>query len=91
MKYATEHALDGYRRLSFMMLDAAIVAASPSSVYRVLKGAGLIGTRHLAPSRKGTGFVQPLRPHEHRHVDVSYINICGTFYYLCAVLDGYSR
>jgi putative transposase len=35
--------------------------------------------------------VQPLRPHEHWHVDVSYINICGTFYYLCSVLDGCSR
>ena len=35
--------------------------------------------------------MQPLRPHEHWHMDVSYINICGTFYYLCAVLDGCSR
>jgi transposase InsO family protein len=35
--------------------------------------------------------MQPLRPHEHWHIDVSYINICGTFYYLCAVLDGCSR
>mgnify|MGYP001567260676 FL=1 len=33
----------------------------------------------------------PLRPHEHWHIDVSYLNISGTFYYLCAVLDGYSR
>ena len=24
-------------------------------------------------------------------IDVSYINICGTFYYLCSVLDGFSR
>jgi transposase InsO family protein len=24
-------------------------------------------------------------------VDVSYINVCGTFYYLCSLLDGYSR
>jgi transposase InsO family protein len=24
-------------------------------------------------------------------VDVSYLNICGTFYYQCRVLDGYSR
>ena len=30
-------------------------------------------------------------PHEHWHVDVSYINICGTFYYLCSALDGCSR
>jgi transposase-like protein len=34
------------------------------------------------PSLKGTGFVQPLKPHEHWHVDISYLNIRGTFYYL---------
>lgn len=43
------------------------------------------------PSKKGTGFIQPLQPHDHWHVDVSYINIRGTFYYLCALLDGNSR
>jgi putative transposase len=35
--------------------------------------------------------VQPLRPHEHGHVDISYLNIAGTFYYLCSLLDGCSR
>ena len=34
---------------------------------------------------------QPLKPHEHWHTDISYINICGTFYYLWSVLDGFSR
>jgi putative transposase len=43
------------------------------------------------PSKEGTGFVQPLGPHEHWHVDISYLNIGGTFYYLCSLLDGCSR
>jgi putative transposase len=43
------------------------------------------------PSKKGTGFVQPLDAHQHWHIDVSYLNISGTFYYLCSILDGYSR
>jgi hypothetical protein len=43
------------------------------------------------PSKKGTGFDQPIGAHAHWHVDVSYINVCGTFYYLCSVLDGFSR
>ena len=30
-------------------------------------------------------------PHEHWHVDVSYINVSGTFYYLTSMLDGCSR
>jgi transposase InsO family protein len=42
-------------------------------------------------SKKGDGFHQPLQAHEHWHIDISYINICGTFYYLCSILDGYSR
>jgi putative transposase len=89
--YHDTHSLEGYRRLTFMMLDDDIVAVSPSSVYRVLKQAGRLDRRWFPPSKKGTGFVQPLRAHEHWHVDVSYINISGTFYYLTSVLDGYSR
>jgi putative transposase len=85
------YPLEGYRRLTFMMLDADVVACSPSSVYRVLKAAGLLDRHNPKPSSKGTGFVQPLRPHEHWHVDVSYLNIAGTFYYLCSLLDGCSR
>ena len=91
IKFHYEHPLDGYRRLAFMLLDHDVVAVSPASVYRVLKSAGLIGNRKLKPSKKGTGFVQPLSAHDHWHIDVSYINIAGTFYYLCAVLDGFSR
>ena len=91
IKFHHEHPLEGYRRLAFMMIDADVVAVSPSSAYRVLRGAGLIDAHKGKPSRKGKGFEQPLRPHEHWHVDISYINVAGTFYYLCSVLDGCSR
>lgn len=91
LDFEAAHPLEGYRRLTFMMLDADVVAVSPSSVYRVLKQAGRLAGWNRRPSRKGTGFQHPLRPHEHWHVDVSYINIGGTFYYLCSLLDGYSR
>ena len=36
LDYHAGHPLEGYRRLAFMMLDANVVAVSPSSVYRVL-------------------------------------------------------
>jgi len=91
VNFHAEHPLEGYRRLTFMMLDADVVAASPTSVYRVLKAAGLLERHNVQPSKKGTGFVQPLRPHEHWHVDVAYLNIGGTFYHLCSILDGCSR
>ena len=76
--FARAHPLEGYRRLAFMMLDADAVACSPASVYRVLKNAGLLAGQSPKPTKKGTGFVQPLQPHEHRHVDVSHLNIAGT-------------
>lgn len=91
IEFHAEYPLEGYRRLTFMMLDADVVAASPASVYRVLKEADLIGRSKSKASAKGTGFHQPLKPHQHWHIDISYINVAGTFYYLCSVLDGYSR
>jgi len=91
VNYYREHPGNGYRRLAYMMLDANIVAVSPSSVYRVLKQAGELKKWAREPSKKGKGFKQPTKPHEHWHIDITYINICGTFYYLCSILDGYSR
>lgn len=91
VKFFHEYPLEGYRRLCFMMLDRDIVAVSPASVYRGLKAEGLLANRWQKPSRKGTGFVQPLLPHDHWHIDFSYVNVGGTFYYLCSSLDGCSR
>src|SRR5947207_11100772 len=91
IQFCYQYPLEGYRRLCFMMLDRDLVAVSPTSVYRVLKAEGLLGNRWQKPSRKGTGFVQPLAPHDHWHIDFSYVNVGGTFYYLCSILDGCSR
>lgn len=74
-----------------MMLDADICAVSPASTYRVLRAAGRLDRWNHKPSKKGTGFVQPEKPHQHWHIDMAYINITGTFFYLCTVLDGASR
>jgi putative transposase len=89
--FHARYPLEGYRRLTFMMLDADVVACSPASVYRVLSAAGLLERHNRKPSSKGKGFVQPLKPHEHWHVDVAYLNVAGTFYHLCSLLDGCSR
>jgi len=89
--YFTLHSREGYRRLTYMMMDEDVVACAPSTVYRVLKGADMLASRTLKPSKKGTGFVQPLSAHEHWHIDITYLNLSGTFYYLCSILDGYSR
>jgi transposase InsO family protein len=90
IKFHFDHPLEGYRRLTYMMIDADVVACSSATVYRVLSLAGLL-KRNNKSSKKGTGFQQPLVAHEHWHIDVSYLNISGTFYFMATVLDGYSR
>ena len=74
-----------------MMLDADTVAVSPSTTYRVLHQAGRLDRWNPKQSRKGDGFTQPDAPHHHWHIDIAYINIASTFYYLCSILDGFSR
>ena len=89
--FQQQYPQEGYRRLTYMMIDADVAAVSPSSVFRVLHGAGRLQPWSKKPSKKGKGFEQPLAPHDHWHIDIAHINIHGTFYYLCAVLDGASR
>lgn len=91
LDFHEQNPLDGYRRLAFMMIDRNLVAVSPSSVYRVLHAAGRLDRWNRRPSKKGTGFHQPERAHQHWHVDIAYLNLGGTFYYFCGVLDGFSR
>jgi putative transposase len=73
-----------------MMLDREIAAVSPSTVHRVLKQRGVLDRKWSKKSLKRTGYVQPLEPHQEWHVDISYLS-AARFFYLCAILDGYSR
>ena len=74
-----------------MLLDGSEVAVSPLSVYRVLKAAVRLDRWTRSPSKKGTGLDQPTDAHAHWHIDFTYVNVAGTFYSLCAILDGWSR
>jgi putative transposase len=91
LDYERQNPLEGYRRLTFMMLDDDVAAASPATVYRVLKAADRLGRPAPRNERKGKGFHQPSAAHRHWHIDFSHLNICGTFYHICSIIDGYSR
>jgi len=92
LSFAKEHPGEGYRRLTYIMLDANIVAVSPSTTYRLLKGYGLLDQWNtVKSSSKGEGFVQPEKPHEHWHIDIKYVNYHGTFLFLISIIDGFSR
>jgi hypothetical protein len=61
VNFHARHPLEGYRRLTFMMPDADVVAASPSSVCRVLKAAGLLERHNVtcSPRRRAPGLSKP--------------------------------
>ena len=74
-----------------MPLDRGVSAVSPGTEYRMLRAAGRWDRSDRERSRKGAGFDQPLAPHAHRHVDVTYVNVIGASYHLCSIVDGCSR
>ena len=82
---------EGYKRLTYQMIDSNIAFVSESTTYRILKQAECVEKKSDRTSSKGKGFKQPLRVHEHWHMDISYINILGTMFFLICVLDGASR
>ncbi len=88
-----EYEEEGYRRLCYRMIDEDVVYASPSSVYRVLKEANFLNKFKSCKenNQQGRGYVQPTRPHQEWHIDISYVNVLGTFLFLIAIIDGYSR
>jgi transposase InsO family protein len=92
INFAKKNPDEGYRRLTYIMLDKDIAAVSPSTTYRVLKQEDLLNRwNNVKSSSKGTGFIQPQKPHEHWHTDIKYVNYHGTFLFLISVIDGYTR
>ncbi len=90
-EYYLKNSEKGYRVCSYEMIDKDIVYTTPSTVYRVLDKADVLRKWDRKKSKKGNGFIQPTKPHEHWHIDISYVKIKGIFYFLICILDGYSR
>jgi len=90
-KYYLQNSDKGYRVCCYEMIDKDIVYTTPSTVYRVLQKAGVLRKWDKKETKKGNGFIQPTKPHEHWHIDISYVKVKGIFYFLICILDGYSR
>jgi putative transposase len=85
-----EHQDQGYRRLTYMMIDQDIVYTSPSTVYRYLKSEGLLmrwaDFRTLGPKP-----ALPTAPNQKWHTDLMIMQIDGVNYYYQGIIDAYSR
>jgi len=86
-----KNPLEGYRRLTFMMLDADIVAVSPTSVWRGWGKRDYCRSGTASRRRRARALSSRWQRISTGISTVSYINISGTFYYLCSILDGCSR
>lgn len=90
VQYAEAHPGVGYRRLAWQMVDANVVAASPSAVYDVLRAAGRL---YWPPQDEGMLRRPPAaaRPDQRWHIDVLYLWVFGRWYFLVTVINAYSR
>lgn len=88
--YALIHPKEGYRRLSWMMVDDNVVYVSPASVYNVLNKYDLL-YRWKRTTSVGVKPPKPSRPNEQWHIDIMYLWIEGRWYFLTSILDAYSR
>lgn len=88
--YALVHPQEGYRRLTWMMIDADVAYMSASSVYRTLRDADLL-YRWKRSRKVGEPPPEPTAPNERWHTDLMYLRVEDTWYFLVTVLDAYSR
>lgn len=88
--YALRHPREGYRRLTWMMVDADVAYISPASTYRILEDADLL-YRWKRSSRSGPPPPEPTAPNQRWHTDLMYLRVEDSWYFLVTVLDAYSR
>lgn len=82
-----------HRKLAFSALDEGKAAASPSTFYREMKRAELVGkSRRSAPKNLAKPEIEATRPKQAWQYDVTYLRLLnGIFVYIVFILDRYSR
>lgn len=86
-----ENPEEGYRKLTWMMVDQNIAFITEISVYRLLKRLNILSMGISGDKADKEYKDKPFFVHHHWHTDIAYIKIRGVFYYLIMMLDGYSR
>ena len=91
IRHALAHPQDGYRRLTWQMVDADVAYLSESAVYRILDSEQLL-CRWVRPGRSpGNRPDPPTAPHQRWHTDIMHLRLENTWYFLVSFIDAYSR
>lgn len=81
----------GYRKLTWMMVDAWVACVGESTVYRVLRDADLLSRWKRSVASSGEYNFRPTAPNQQWHTDVMYVWEAARFYFLLSFVDAYSR
>lgn len=89
--FALQHPQEGYKRLAWMMVDEGAANLCPSTVYKILSENDLLYRFKRSKPSPGVYNFKPEKPHDQWHVDIMYLNVRGSWFFLVAVIDAYSR
>ncbi len=89
--FALQYAKIGYRKLTWMMVDAGVACVAESSVYRVLRDADLLSRWKRTVASSGEYNFRPNAVNQQWHTDVMYVWVAARFYFLLSFVDAYSR
>lgn len=90
-RFALQFPKIGYRKLTWMMVDAGIASVGESTVYRVLSEADLLSRWKRSAASSGEYHFRPIAPNQQWHTDVMYVWVAARFYFLVSFVDAYSR
>jgi transposase InsO family protein len=90
-EFALQYPKIGYRKLTWMMVDAGAACVGESTVYRVLSDADLLSRWKRSTVSSGEYNIRPNAPNQQWHTDVMYVWVAARFYFLLSFVDAYSR
>lgn len=89
--FALQYPKIGYRKLTWMLVDAGVACVGESTVYRVLSDADLLSRWKRSTVSSGEYNFRPTGPNQQWHTDVMYVWVAARFYFLLSFVDAYSR
>ena len=90
-EFALRYPKIGYRKLTWMMVDAQVACVGESTVYRVLSETNLLSRWKRSERSSGEYHFRPSAPNQQWHTDVMYVWVAARFYFLLSFVDAFSR
>jgi putative transposase len=91
LDYARRHPELRHRELAWRMVDEDVACLSPSTVYRILKEAGLVCPWRRRDKRRRAAQEKPTAPNQRWVTDLMQVVVGSGVYYFVSFMDEYSR